>query len=97
MTTMTNEISFVHPDVSEMDRKLFGFDTGDEHTIGTAVNSTTGDWMMCHLMHFAGFFSSVSVARKNGWNIPIADGFSEFTVGKRKKKVFILNKINDLE
>ena len=94
---MINEISFVHPEVSEKDRKLFGFDDGDEHTIGQAVNSTTGDWMMCHLMHFAGFFSSVSSARKNGWNRPIPEGFSEFTVGKLKKKVWILNKINDLE
>ena len=42
---MNNEISFVHHNVSEKDRKLFGFDTGDEHTIGTAVNSTTGDWL----------------------------------------------------
>jgi hypothetical protein len=91
-----NEISFVHPDVSEKDRKLFGFDEGDEHTIGTAVNSTTGDWMMCHLMHFAGLFPSVSAARKNGWNNPIPDGFSEFTVGKGKKKVWILNKINEV-
>ena len=88
---MPNEISFVHPNVSEKDRKLFGFDTGDEHSIGSAVHSPTGDWMMCHLMHFAGFFSSVSAARKNGWNIPIPEGFSEFTVGKAKKKVFILN------
>ncbi len=94
---MPNEISFIHPDVSEKDRKLFGFDTGDEHTIGTAVNSTTGDWMLCHLMHFAGFFPSVSAARKNGWNNPIPDGFSEFTIGKWKKKVWILNKIKDLE
>ena len=92
-----NEISFVHPNVSEEDRKLFGFDTGDEHIIGTAVNSTTGDWMLCHLMHFTGLFPSVSAARKNGWNKPIPDGFSEFTIGKRKKKVWILNKINDLE
>jgi len=90
---MHNEISFVHPNVSKKDRELFGFDEGDEHTIGHAVNSTTGDWMMCHLMHFAGIFPSVSAARKNGWNKPIPNGFSEFTVGKGKKKVFILNEI----
>jgi hypothetical protein len=42
-------------------------------------------------MHFAGLFPSVSAARKNGWNTPIPAGFSEFTVGKSKKKVFILN------
>jgi hypothetical protein len=86
-----NEISFVHSAVSKKDRELFGFDEGVEHTIGHAVNSTTGDWMMCHLMHFAGLFPSVSAARKNGWNTPIPAGFSEFTVGKSKKKVFILN------
>ena len=86
-----NSIAFVHPDVSERDRKLFGFDEGDEHPISTAVNSTTGDWMMCHLMHFAGFFPSVTSARKNGWDKPIPAGFSEFIVGKRKKKVVILN------
>ncbi len=91
-----NEISFVHPNVSEKDRELFGFDTGDEHIIGTAVNSITGDWMLCHLMHFTGLFPSVSAARKNGWNKPIPKGFSEFTVGKMKKKVWILNEINDL-
>ena len=37
-----------------------------------------------------------SSARKNGWNKPIPNGFSEFTVGRGKKKVFILNEIKDL-
>ena len=91
-----DEISFVHPAVSKKDRELFGFDEGVEHIIGHAVNSTTGDWMMCHLMHFAGFFPSVTSARKNGWDKPIPDGFSEFTVGRGRKKVFILNEIKDL-
>ena len=93
---MDNEISFIHPNVSKKDKELFGFDEGDVHTIGHAVNSTTGNWMMCHLLHFAGLFPSVSSARKNGWNKPIPSGFSEFTIGKRKKKVFILNEFNDL-
>ena len=96
LRSMIDEISFVHPNVSKKDRELFGFNEGDEHTIGHAVNSTTGDWMMCHLMHFAGIFPSVGIARKNGWNKPIPEGFSEFTVGKRKKKVWILNEIKDL-
>jgi hypothetical protein len=52
--------------------------------------------MMAHVMHVAGVFPSVSIARKNGWNKPIPDGFSEFTVGRRKKKVWILNEIKDL-
>jgi hypothetical protein len=47
-------------------------------------------------MHLSGVFPSVGIARKNGWNKPIPEGFSEFTVGKSRKKVWILNEINDL-
>ena len=77
-----NEISFVHPNVSEKDRELFGFDTGDEHIIGTAVNSTTGDWMLCHLMHFTGLFPSVSAARKMGGISPFRRGFLSLPLAK---------------
>ena len=31
-----------------------------------------------------GLFRSTSEARKNGWNRPIEDGFSVFTIGKLK-------------
>jgi hypothetical protein len=41
-------------------------------------------------------FPSVGIARKNGWNKAIPKGFSEFTVGKSRKKVWILNEIKDL-
>ena len=51
---------------------------------------------MAHIMHLAGVFPSVGIARKNGWNKPIPEGFSEFTVGKSRKKVWILNEIKDL-
>jgi hypothetical protein len=46
---------------------------------------------MSHIMFTAGIFPSVSQARKNGWNKPIPNGFSEFVVGKRKTKITILN------
>ena len=85
---MLNEANFLSPKVSDKDRDLFGFD--DE-------NIMIGDhWLLAHVMHRAGVFSSVGIARKNGWNKPIPDGFSEFTVGKAKKKVWILNEIKDL-
>ena len=48
---------------------------------------------MAHIMHVAGIFPSVGQARKNGWDKPISPGFSEFTVGKRKLGVFILNEL----
>ena len=85
---MPNEVNFLSPKVSDKDRDSFGFD--DENIM------IEDHWTMAHVMHAAGIFPSVGIARKNGWNKPIPEGFSEFTVGKRKKKVWILNEIKDL-
>ncbi len=87
---MSNEFNFIHPRVSDKDLELFGF-MNEPNCFHIEDN-----WMMAHVMHVAGVFPSVSIARKNGWNKPIPDGFSEFTVGRRKKKVWILNEIKDL-
>ena len=87
---MTNEVNFVHPNNSEKDVESFGF-TNVPNCFHIEDN-----WIMAHIMHMAGVFPSVSIARKNGWNKPIPEGFSEFTVGKMKKKVWILNDIKDL-
>ena len=83
---MMSEVNFVSLNVSAEEMELFGFD--DEPAVVLKDN-----WMLAHVMHVAGLFPSVSAARKNGWNKPIPNGFSEFTVGKGKKKVFILNEI----
>jgi len=86
---MSNEFNFIHPNVSSKDRDIMGFDDCD-----TDENIMIEDgWIMAHVMHKAGVFPSVGQARKNGWDKPIQPGFSEFTVGKMKKKVFILNEI----
>ena len=85
---MLNEVNFLSPKVSDKDRDSFGFD--DENIM------IEDHWTMAHVMHAAGIFPSVGIARKNGWNKPIPNGFSEFTVGKAKKKVCILNEIKDL-
>ena len=85
---MLNEVNFLSPKVSDKDRDSFGFD--DENIM------IEDHWIMAHVMHMAGVFPSVGIARKQGWNKPIPDGFSEFTVGKAKKKVWILNEIKDL-
>ena len=85
---MLNEVNFLSPKVSNKDRDSFGFD--DENIM------IEDHWIMAHVMHMAGVFPSVGIARKQGWNKPIPDGFSEFTVGKMKKKVWILNEIKDL-
>jgi len=84
---MSIEFNFIHPNVSSKDRDIMGFD--DENIM------IEDGWIMAHVMHKVGIFPSVGQARKNGWDKPIQPGFSEFTVGKMKKKVFILNEIQD--
>ena len=81
-------MNFIHPNISVEDAELFGFD--DENIM------IENHWIMAHVMHMVGIFPSVGIARKNGWNKPIPPGFSEFTVGKNRKKVWILNEFKDL-
>ncbi len=76
------EFDFAHKKETEEDIELFGLDNPMRFDDGAT---------MAHLMHQAGIFSSVSQARKNGWNKPVPNGFNIFTVGKLKKKVYILN------
>ena len=87
---VTNEFNFLQPKVSDKDIELFGFMDAPN------CFHIEDNWIMAHVMHMAGVFSSVGIARKNGWNKPIPEGFSEFTIGKAKKKVWILNEFNDL-
>ena len=86
-----NEFNFIHPKMSEKDMKSFGFWEDKD-----SAWHIEDHWIMAHIMHLAGVFPSVGIARKNGWNKPIPEGFSEFTIGKMKKKVWILNEIKDL-
>ncbi len=88
---LSNEKIFIHPKMSEKDMKSFGFWEDKDSAWHIEDN-----WCMAHIMHLAGVFPSVGIARKNGWNKPIPEGFSEFTVGKSRKKVWILNEIKDL-
>ena len=44
---------------------------------------------MAHLVAETKFFSSVSEAKKNGWNIPIPTGYSYHVLGNPKKVNFI--------
>ena len=83
---LSNELNFVHPSISDKDVELFGFDD---------IVSIQEHWLMAHIMVEAGLFSSVSNARKNGWNIPIPKGFWQKKVGKRKVLISILNELVD--
>ena len=46
-------------------------------------------WLMAHLLKEAGIFPSVNEARKNGWNKPIPEGFTDLFIGKRKIRITI--------
>jgi len=84
---MSNEFNFINRDVTLDDIELFGF----ESDVAVMIQD---HWLMAHVMHAAGIFASVSIARKQGWNKPIPRGMSEFTVGKNKTKIWILGKMN---
>ena len=86
---MLNEVNFLSPKVSDKDRDSFGFD--DENIM------IEDHWIMAHVMHMAGIFPSVGIARKNVWDKHIPPNMSEFTVGKGKKKIWILNELNEFK
>lgn len=48
---------------------------------------------MAHLMVQAGAFSSVTQARKNGWDKPIPAGWSEHKVGKHTR-IWVWNPVD---
>lgn len=82
-----NEFNFYHPTHTQRTiNRLFYPDADD----GPYVPLVDG-WTMAHVMHAAGLFPSVSQARKNGWDKPIPEGWSEYTVGKLRKRVFVYN------
>ena len=87
---MTAEFNFIARHVSAADIEFFGFNDASN------CFHIEDNWIMAHVMHLAGIFPSVNIARKNGWNKPIPGGMSEFTAGKNKTKIWILNLTEDV-
>ena len=54
-------------------------------------------WDWAHLLKAAGIFPSNSQARKNGWNKPIDEGFSEVWFKKARKVIFVFKKAGEKE
>lgn len=86
-----HEINFIwNGNTKEDIEQLLGpFDDND----GPIIEFDPDKWSMAHIMHRSGIFPSVSQARKNGWDRPIPDGYSQYTVGKRKLEVYILSRM----
>jgi len=82
-----NWFFFVSDNVSDVDKELFfGPLDGTEEFIVLQTN-----WIMANVMHAAGLFPSAGQARKNGWNKPIPDGWTDLIKGKLKREITILN------
>lgn len=55
------------------------------------VEFVSADTTLPQILKQCGFFSSTSQARKAGWPIEIPEGFNFWTIGKKKRGLFILN------
>lgn len=84
---VSNEFNFIANSLPNSDISLF-FHPEDNDVFNRFDEQTS---IMAHIMYAAGIFSSVSQARKNGWDKPIPKGFSDIRVGKLKKRITILN------
>ena len=86
---MPSSVDFAHSSINDRDLEaLLGpFEPGERE----AVKRFDDGAIMAHLVHAAGFFSSVTQARKNGHDNPIPLGFSDHTVGKLRTRLWIVN------
>lgn len=69
------------------DHKLFTSIEEDEKGIQPELTPLVdSDKTMAHLLARLGKFASVGEAKRNGWDKPIPQGWSEFTIGKAAKR-----------
>ena len=83
------DINFIKTGTSQADIDLFlsPVDNGQV----TMVYNPFDKLVLAHLMHRANLFSSVSEARRNGWDKPVPTGFSQYVVGQYRALITILN------
>lgn len=84
---MSQEFNFAHPTVSQSDINLFLGPITPEDGPFLKISE---NWTLAHVMKEVGLFASIKQAKSNGWDKPIPSGYSEYTVSKRKIKVYIL-------
>lgn len=78
------DVNYIKSDKKELDQRLF-FNNEDCLEIKPFHKT------IAHLLSDAKIFSSTSDAKRNGWDKPLPEGFSQFTIGKIKKKITIFN------
>jgi len=82
------DINFVKTGTSEADINLFLSPIEDDVI---RVFKPFDKLVLAHFMYQANVFSSISEARRNGWDKPVPTGFSQYTVGKHRALITILN------
>lgn len=70
-------VNFMHIDLPKTDIELF---FGKDEKVDWFSDSNTLAHIVCRL----GKFSSLTQAKKNGWDRPIPIGFAEHKIGKTK-------------
>ena len=86
MTSTKLEFNFVKPGVFDLPEI---FQWGFERENSIEIES---HWTMANIAVEMGLFPSLGQAKKNGWNDPIPEGFTEKrNLGKMKKALFIHN------
>ena len=81
-------MNFVHVNTCMKDVDLFL--NGPPWNEDVIFNFFTNKETLAHLMFRAGIFTSISQAKKNGWDKPVPNGFSEFFIGKKKFGIWII-------
>lgn len=97
------DVCFAHESVGKGDCQLYfnGFPPGSVRfnpelwDTALKVERFNDTESLAHLMARAGIFPSVTLARKNGWNKPIPDGYSQFIVSKKKHTITVLGRLKD--
>lgn len=82
------------------DHRLFTSIKEDEEGIQPELTPLVdSDKSLAHLLARLGKFPSVGEAKRNGWDRPIPNGWSEFTIGKAAKRwdLWIWNPTTTLE
>ncbi len=79
-----NEFNFVDKNISLSDKDLFFGPLDDEEFIEIEEK-----WIMANIVFAMGIFPSITQARKNGFDKPIPDGFTDIRIGKSKARCTI--------
>ncbi len=82
------DLNFIHKNLPNSDRDLFFGPLGSDN-FQTFECETLGP-----LMVVAGKFPSLTQARKNGWDRPLATGFQQFVVGGKSKNRTVISVLN---